>query len=152
MNLHAVIHSGEKTEICAECGKGFYRRDHLRKHTKSHIAKRMREELHQQQQQLHQLQEQQQHHTILIAAPSQENGEHQQNTLIIHTNADHERQIINSTNSPDPLEGTVILPSSDDTGTLIIQQRQIQEHQVEELEHEQSNQQTQTQCALKQEP
>lgn len=30
LNLHFVIHSGEKTEICQECGKGFYRKDHLR--------------------------------------------------------------------------------------------------------------------------
>uniref|UniRef100_A0A8D9ARG7 Gastrula zinc finger protein XlCGF46.1 n=1 Tax=Cacopsylla melanoneura TaxID=428564 RepID=A0A8D9ARG7_9HEMI len=45
LNLHFVIHSGEKTEICQECGKGFYRKDHLRKHTRSHIAKRLREEL-----------------------------------------------------------------------------------------------------------
>ncbi|KAL1448561.1 hypothetical protein WDU94_005534 [Cyamophila willieti] len=45
LNLHFVIHSGEKTEICQECGKGFYRKDHLRKHTRSHISKRLREEL-----------------------------------------------------------------------------------------------------------
>jgi len=42
--LHAVIHSGVKTEVCQDCGKGFYRRDHLRKHTQSHITKRLKEE------------------------------------------------------------------------------------------------------------
>jgi len=35
-----VIHSGEKRHVCSECGKGFYRKDHLRKHTRSHIARR----------------------------------------------------------------------------------------------------------------
>lgn len=63
LNLHAVIHSGLKTEvciairvflddftiiipsqICSECGKGFYRKDHLRKHIKSHLTKRAKEE------------------------------------------------------------------------------------------------------------
>jgi uncharacterized Zn-finger protein len=44
LNLHAVIHSGVKTEVCQDCGKGFYRRDHLRKHTQSHITKRLKEE------------------------------------------------------------------------------------------------------------
>lgn len=42
--MHAVIHSGVKTEVCQDCGKGFYRRDHLRKHTQSHITKRLKEE------------------------------------------------------------------------------------------------------------
>lgn len=32
-------------QICAECGKGFYRKDHLRKHTKSHATKRLKEEM-----------------------------------------------------------------------------------------------------------
>lgn len=32
-------------QICGECGKGFYRKDHLRKHTKSHATKRLKEEL-----------------------------------------------------------------------------------------------------------
>lgn len=32
-------------QICGECGKGFYRKDHLRKHAKSHAAKRLKEEL-----------------------------------------------------------------------------------------------------------
>lgn len=68
LNLHFVIHSGDKNEvlvlklnlillitllnifgfflqICGECGKGFYRKDHLRKHAKSHAAKRLKEEL-----------------------------------------------------------------------------------------------------------
>lgn len=49
LNLHFVIHSGEKTEICQECGKGFYRKDHLRKHTRSHLSKRLREEMQAQQ-------------------------------------------------------------------------------------------------------
>lgn len=40
-----MIHSGDKTEICNICGKGFYRKDHLRKHTKSHETKRLKEEL-----------------------------------------------------------------------------------------------------------
>jgi uncharacterized Zn-finger protein len=31
-------------KICAECGKGFYRKDHLRKHIKSHLTKRAKEE------------------------------------------------------------------------------------------------------------
>lgn len=39
-----MIHSGVKTEVCQDCGKGFYRRDHLRKHTQSHITKRLKEE------------------------------------------------------------------------------------------------------------
>ncbi|XP_046660188.1 LOW QUALITY PROTEIN: zinc finger protein 350-like [Homalodisca vitripennis] len=47
LNLHFVIHSGEKTEVCPECGKGFYRKDHLRKHARSHLAKRVKEELQQ---------------------------------------------------------------------------------------------------------
>ncbi|XP_054284387.1 myoneurin-like isoform X1 [Macrosteles quadrilineatus] len=47
LNLHFVIHSGEKTEVCPECGKGFYRRDHLRKHARSHLAKRVKDELQQ---------------------------------------------------------------------------------------------------------
>jgi hypothetical protein len=51
LNLHFVIHSGEKTEVCTECGKGFYRKDHLRKHARSHIAKRVKEEMSNQQQQ-----------------------------------------------------------------------------------------------------
>uniref|UniRef100_T1GJH4 C2H2-type domain-containing protein n=1 Tax=Megaselia scalaris TaxID=36166 RepID=T1GJH4_MEGSC len=33
-----------------ECGKGFYRKDHLRKHTRSHIARRVKAELTQNQQ------------------------------------------------------------------------------------------------------
>lgn len=45
MNLHFVIHSGDKTEICTICSKGFYRKDHLRKHQKSHETKRLKEEL-----------------------------------------------------------------------------------------------------------
>lgn len=185
LNLHAVIHSGEKTEICGECGKGFYRRDHLRKHTKSHIAKRMREELHQQQQQLHQLQEQhhqqqqqqqqhQQHHTILITTPQENgNGDHP-NTLIIQANpaalaaaaqaavndhhVDGSGQLMNS-NSPDPLEGAVILPATttgDENGhqpSLIIQQRTIQQDQQQQCDEMDQSQQTQTtQCILKQEP
>lgn len=32
-------------QICGECGKGFYRKDHLRKHAKSHLAKRVKEEM-----------------------------------------------------------------------------------------------------------
>lgn len=32
-------------KICGECGKGFYRKDHLRKHTKSHQTKRLKEEM-----------------------------------------------------------------------------------------------------------
>lgn len=43
--MHFVIHSGEKSEICNQCGKGFFRKDHLRKHTKSHETKRLKEEL-----------------------------------------------------------------------------------------------------------
>lgn len=31
--------------MCGECGKGFYRKDHLRKHANSHAAKRLKEEL-----------------------------------------------------------------------------------------------------------
>lgn len=49
LNLHFVIHSGEKTEVCPECGKGFYRRDHLRKHARSHLTKRIKDEYNQQQ-------------------------------------------------------------------------------------------------------
>lgn len=30
-------------QICGECGKGFYRKDHLRKHAKSHALKRQKE-------------------------------------------------------------------------------------------------------------
>ncbi|XP_021705083.1 transcription factor btd isoform X2 [Aedes aegypti] len=45
LNLHFVIHSGVKTEICGDCGKGFYRKDHLRKHIKSHMTKRLKEEM-----------------------------------------------------------------------------------------------------------
>ncbi|KAJ8970238.1 hypothetical protein NQ317_017598 [Molorchus minor] len=41
----ALCHTfGEKSEICEQCGKGFYRRDHLRKHMKSHMTRRAREE------------------------------------------------------------------------------------------------------------
>lgn len=29
--------------MCTECGKGFYRKDHLRKHIKSHQSKRAKE-------------------------------------------------------------------------------------------------------------
>jgi uncharacterized Zn-finger protein len=42
LSLHAVIHSGHKKHSCIECGKGFYRKDHLRKHTRSHIARRLK--------------------------------------------------------------------------------------------------------------
>lgn len=67
LTLHSVIHSGkkrvwwigmeifyqfvvdfytgEKKHICHDCGKGFYRKDHLRKHTRSHIARRVKAEL-----------------------------------------------------------------------------------------------------------
>lgn len=45
LNLHVVIHSGEKTQVCTECGKGFYRKDHLRKHARSHLTKKIKEEL-----------------------------------------------------------------------------------------------------------
>lgn len=45
LNLHFVIHSGEKTHVCPECGKGFYRKDHLRKHSRSHLAKRVKNEM-----------------------------------------------------------------------------------------------------------
>lgn len=45
--MHVVIHSGEKRHVCNECGKGFYRKDHLRKHTRSHIARRLKAELNQ---------------------------------------------------------------------------------------------------------
>lgn len=48
LNLHYVIHSGEKNEVCEECGKGFYRKDHLRKHARSHLARRIKEEMNQQ--------------------------------------------------------------------------------------------------------
>lgn len=48
LNLHYVIHSGEKNEVCEECGKGFYRKDHLRKHARSHLARRLKEEMNQQ--------------------------------------------------------------------------------------------------------
>lgn len=54
LNLHYVIHSGQKTEVCEECGKGFYRKDHLRKHARSHLARRVKEELNQQAQVQHQ--------------------------------------------------------------------------------------------------
>jgi uncharacterized Zn-finger protein len=43
--LHIIIHSGEKKHICVECQKGFYRKDHLRKHTRSHIARRVKSEI-----------------------------------------------------------------------------------------------------------
>lgn len=39
-----VIHSGEKSQVCPECGKAFYRKDHLRKHLRSHVAKRIKTE------------------------------------------------------------------------------------------------------------
>lgn len=67
LTLHYVIHSGEKKHVCSECGKGnyffniqcnliriwlkffsikgFYRKDHLRKHTRSHIARRVKSEM-----------------------------------------------------------------------------------------------------------
>lgn len=45
LTLHYVIHSGEKKHICQECNKGFYRKDHLRKHTRSHIARRVKSEM-----------------------------------------------------------------------------------------------------------
>lgn len=64
LTLHIVIHSGEKKHVCIECGKGewsekqfrlprylslppagFYRKDHLRKHTRSHIARRVKSEV-----------------------------------------------------------------------------------------------------------
>ncbi|KAG4070520.1 hypothetical protein HA402_012310 [Bradysia odoriphaga] len=45
LTLHVVIHSGEKKHVCQECGKGFYRKDHLRKHTRSHIARRVKSEV-----------------------------------------------------------------------------------------------------------
>lgn len=32
-------------QVCGECGKGFYRKDHLRKHANSHAAKRLKEEM-----------------------------------------------------------------------------------------------------------
>lgn len=32
-------------QICGECGKGFYRKDHLRKHANSHASKRIKEEM-----------------------------------------------------------------------------------------------------------
>lgn len=32
-------------KICGECGKGFYRKDHLRKHANSHASKRIKEEM-----------------------------------------------------------------------------------------------------------
>jgi uncharacterized Zn-finger protein len=51
LTLHYVIHSGEKKHVCGECGKGFYRKDHLRKHTRSHIARRVKSEMSAQQSQ-----------------------------------------------------------------------------------------------------
>ncbi|KAL9698283.1 hypothetical protein quinque_001724 [Culex quinquefasciatus] len=45
LTLHIVIHTGEKKHVCIECGKGFYRKDHLRKHTRSHIARRVKSEM-----------------------------------------------------------------------------------------------------------
>lgn len=39
------IHFFLRFQICGECGKGFYRKDHLRKHTKSHATKRLKEEM-----------------------------------------------------------------------------------------------------------
>ncbi len=134
----------------------------------------MREELQQQQQQLHAMQEQQQqhqqqhqqqqqHHTILIAAQPQENGDHQ-NTLIIHANpADHESQLLSTGNSPDPLDGNVMLSTADDAGAALILRQRLQEplrppqpqpqltpEEQSQVEHEQTNQPTQ--CAMKQEP
>ncbi|CAO1322658.1 unnamed protein product [Diamesa hyperborea] len=48
LSLHSVIHSGHKRHACIECGKGFYRKDHLRKHARSHIARKVKAELSQQ--------------------------------------------------------------------------------------------------------
>lgn len=39
-----VIHSGDKSQVCPECGKAFFRKDHLRKHLRSHVAKRIKTE------------------------------------------------------------------------------------------------------------
>lgn len=44
LNMHSVIHSGVKTEVCQDCGKGFYRKDHLKKHINTHIKRRLKEE------------------------------------------------------------------------------------------------------------
>jgi len=41
---HSIIHSGDKSQVCPECGKAFYRKDHLRKHLRSHVAKRVKTE------------------------------------------------------------------------------------------------------------
>lgn len=100
LNLHYVIHSGEKTEVCTECGKGFYRKDHLRKHARSHIAKRIKEELSNQQQQAQQ-QAQHLHQQQGVTQPGQQNQQQ-------------------------PLVGTVVLPTATETGATMLMHHQQQ--------------------------
>uniref|UniRef100_A0A1B6D5V8 C2H2-type domain-containing protein n=2 Tax=Clastoptera arizonana TaxID=38151 RepID=A0A1B6D5V8_9HEMI len=103
LNLHFVIHSGEKTEVCPECGKGFYRKDHLRKHARSHLAKRVKDEITAQQQQM-----QQTHQDVV--QQQQTVDDDQQNGVVI--------------------ENTVVLPTASETGAMALlhQQHHHQQH------------------------
>ncbi|KAJ1527085.1 hypothetical protein ONE63_008626 [Megalurothrips usitatus] len=106
LNLHVVIHSGEKTQVCQECGKGFYRKDHLRKHARSHLTKKIKEEL------------------GLVPAGGQDQQANQtmedgSPVLSILPNTDD----VNEDGSIDDhhhMETTVVLPSQDETSTILL--------------------------------
>uniref|UniRef100_A0A6M2DU05 Putative c2h2-type zn-finger protein n=1 Tax=Xenopsylla cheopis TaxID=163159 RepID=A0A6M2DU05_XENCH len=139
LNLHFVIHSGEKTEVCEECGKGFYRKDHLRKHARSHITRKLKEQMMLQSQQQAagnqqvtdantsstEIQQQTTQHSITlpnnvtIQVPTSSLPLPVQITVpsLIPSPTSNEENIINSESSSSSMS-TVVLPSSAETGSL----------------------------------
>lgn len=140
--MHAVIHSGVKTEVCADCGKGFYRRDHLRKHTQSHITKRIKEE----QAALQQMAEQvtvSDRQKMNVPELIQQNQGHSGPII----NVAHQEMIIDAVasgrhSSPSPPnDHQIVITKSDQKLTeqelIILQQQQIQQQQQQMQQQQQ---------------
>ncbi|XP_026468409.1 zinc finger protein with KRAB and SCAN domains 7-like isoform X3 [Ctenocephalides felis] len=143
LNLHFVIHSGEKTEVCEECGKGFYRKDHLRKHARSHVTRKLKEQMMLQSQQsaanqqqptegnsnTSEMQQPTQHsitlpNNVTIQVPTSNLPLPVQITVpqLIPSPNPHEENIVSS-ESTSPNMSTVVLPSAAETGAMSLMHR-----------------------------